>query len=427
MQRAANFLARGLPLRKLASKQRATGTRVAMTMQSTDVATLKRDDVESIGAVADRITIIVTTSATISNPSTWLLEHVMASLVENEPSLTNARKIIVCDGAISVDTSSSKVKFKSGRISSEQASQYEAYKDLVDELVSNESDHPAFRNAINLRLPSRHGFAFAVRKALESVTTPLVMVVQHDRYLCRAFGMEKLVSFMVDESEAASKGVEYVCLKSNATSDYINYVRSRYQMNIVPYSRTLVSDNDLVPLLFWYDSTHIARTSYYLDFVFGYIKGARGRFKLRTGDFIEDKLGQCQLNTIKAQGMGEHARFGTFLLDDGEEMPIVRHASGRKLEGEIVKKVSLGVGWGGTVSEHPAMLVNSAAVATSGDGSMDGSSESESVDSCVGSNNDGGRLDQAKKFEYVYKSDRRNKPHTPSLKVYLASMAVRRR
>jgi hypothetical protein len=73
-----------------------------------------------------------------------------------------------------------------------------------------------------------------------------------------------------------------------------------------------------VPLLQWYDSTHICATSHYRDFVFGW-RGPPGAGKrlVAKGGFIEDKLSQAQLAEIRAHGMEAHAAWGTFLLDDG--------------------------------------------------------------------------------------------------------------
>jgi len=59
---------------------------------------------------------------------------------------------------------------------------------------------------------------------------------------------------------------------------------------------TVTNDNtvSLVPLVQWYDSTHIASTTYYREFVFD-----RKVKRVTKGGFIEDKLGQQQLQVIK--------------------------------------------------------------------------------------------------------------------------------
>lgn len=57
------------------------------------------------------------------------------------------------------------------------------------------------------------------------------------------------------------------------------------------YSSTTPPDAvSLVPLVQWYDSTHIASTAYYRNFVFD-----RRVKRVTKGGFIEDKLGQQQL------------------------------------------------------------------------------------------------------------------------------------
>ena len=46
-------------------------------------------------------------------------------------------------------------------------------------------------------------------------------------------------------------------------------------------------------------------------------------------DFIEDKLGQAELNDIKQNGLAAHAKWGTWLYDDGMAAPMVCHMDGR--------------------------------------------------------------------------------------------------
>jgi hypothetical protein len=87
----------------------------------------------------------------------------------------------------------------------------------------------------------------------------------------------------------------------------------------------------LVPLIYWHDKTHLARTSHYRDFVFqskvvkqgGMYHSSTHMHDIRrrnvliphalcystifTG-FIETTLGQQMLEEIKATGMGAHAK-----------------------------------------------------------------------------------------------------------------------
>ena len=80
----------------------------------------------------------------------------------------------------------------------------------------------------------------------------------------------------------------------------------------------------LLPCLTWYDSTHIATTRYYKEFVFGSSE------KLVTkGHFIEAELGQVQFQDVCARGVAVSLpRWRTYLLDDEVSEPAVGHMNG---------------------------------------------------------------------------------------------------
>ena len=73
-----------------------------------------------------------------------------------------------------------------------------------------------------VELEQRHGFGFAVRRALfHHVHTPLVIVVQHDRTFCRsAQFLEDIVVKMLAEGEDGCIG--YVLLPITSTNKYSN-------------------------------------------------------------------------------------------------------------------------------------------------------------------------------------------------------------
>lgn len=56
-----------------------------------------------------------------------------------------------------------------------------------------------------------------------------------------------------------------------------------------------------------------------------------GRGLIKRGAFIEDRIGTLMLSELRAQGRGAHARWGTWLVDDGLQVPMVRHLDGRGL------------------------------------------------------------------------------------------------
>ena len=74
----------------------------------------------------------------------------------------------------------------------------------------------------------------------------------------------------------------------------------------------------------WFDKTHVCRTEHYRNFLF------RRAYFLRDGDFIEDTFGHRELGDIKANGLGAHAKYGTFLYERDDELELLAHMDGRR-------------------------------------------------------------------------------------------------
>ena len=132
----------------------------------------------SIGSLC---TIITTTSPTPSplfarskprimlrNPSLELIGSTIESLEDFAPELLACRHIVVCDGYKRSGCS----RFRSGVVSEERAAAYERYMERL-ELMALEGPR-AWKMVEVLRLQERQGFGFAVKSALELVTTPFV-------------------------------------------------------------------------------------------------------------------------------------------------------------------------------------------------------------------------------------------------------------
>ena len=285
------------------------------------------------------VTMIVTTSATPSNPSLDMISYVMRSLCgdENCPELSSIEKIIVADAPNVMDKDPSReCEYKRNRLTTKQAvDAYDKYKANLSAAIAKHKDDPEspFYRTSFLQLPRRHGFALAVREALKQVRTKYVMVVQHDRDAGRPFRVTPILEAMErDES------VNYVMLRTKSVENYVERTRSRYHVNVEPWIKSFSDLNfHLMPLIFFYDSTHIARCDYYRRVVFGKITTPRGSFKLRTGDFIEDTFGQVLRNTIKAQGMDAHGHYGTYIYMDDHPDPIVHHVHGRRADTRMKK------------------------------------------------------------------------------------------
>jgi len=155
------------------------------------------------------------------------------------------------------------------------------------------------------------------------VETELVMIVQHDRALRGAVN-----ALDVCETMLSNANVHYVGFATSSSINHAHRMRSKYQIDVGPGLVTSLQGQPLCPLLFWYDSTHIAKVRHYLDFAFGWHRPEQP-FRLCTGDFFEDKLGQFELKEIKSRGMDAHAKYGTYVLEADE--PLVQHWHGRKV------------------------------------------------------------------------------------------------
>ena len=254
------------------------------------------------------VTVILTTSPTHSNPSTELINAVLVSF-RLVSGLKSATILIVADGCVVHDKS----RWKSGWVTPEQRIAYNMYLDNLQK----ELDNP-FTSL--LRLPTRVGFGFAVKTALAHVTTPYVLVVQHDYSFVRPISLAPVLAAM----EMFPDVLKYVAFVSTSTYEYalrrgIQYVQWGVRTEVV----TLAGE-PFCKLLFWYDKTHLARTDFYRSFVFGV------NSCVRRGDFPEYRLGHVMTADIKANGMAAHATYGTFLwYPNGGTETVIRHSNGR--------------------------------------------------------------------------------------------------
>jgi hypothetical protein len=233
-----------------------------------------------------------------------------------------------------------KNKFRSGEITAERAAAYEDYKGRLRALSMTTGSLLA--GATVLELADRNGFGFAMREGLAHVTTPYLVVVQHDRNFRANIGCDLLE--VVQAMHTHRAWLHYVGLATSRTIKHQHLVLSKYKLKICPFAVKAHQDEftesraraeavacsgdasrevRLLPLLQWYDSTHVASAEYYRHFVF-----SRRVKRVARGGFIEDKLGQEQLRVILERGVGAHVPYGTFMLDDGSGAPVVQHLDG---------------------------------------------------------------------------------------------------
>jgi len=268
------------------------------------------------------VAVILTTSPVPSNPCTEMLRGVLRSL-DLVPGLACAPRILVCDG-FHVVQPGHKPRHKAGKVESPDAERYAAFLRDVRAAVAAASEpggeSSPFSGLQVLELAEHQGFGFAVRRALQEVRTPFVMVVQHDQEFVRPFDVPAVLRAMRRHPDH----VKYVCLCSVTTFDYDHMVLSKYGLRI---SRTSEFGIPLMPVLFFYDKPHICSVEHYRNVVFG------PDSPVQKGDFIEDTLGQAQRTDILQNGMVAHGKYGTFQLDDRNEadepLVVVRHINGR--------------------------------------------------------------------------------------------------
>lgn len=225
-------------------------------------------------AVANLITVITSTNPISSHPNTKYLHTVQRSLFR-VPALRLCKKIIVFDG----------VK------ESNQEESYSAYKERVIELTKSD---PYFANTELVFCPEWRHLTGALKLAMERVTTPFVLIHQHDLVLKKSFDLNGLLEKMMGDPS-----IQYVhfCVGPNSENAMAEEVEGRG----VPLCRFFA----------WTDRTHVARKSYYENFVFPNCPGYT---------FMESVLCQMLLDEVAEKGPAAHSRYGTYLyggLSDG--------------------------------------------------------------------------------------------------------------
>ena len=116
-----------------------------------------------------------TTTPYRTHPSTRLIEEVLESIHRLAGVGPDVKKVIVADG-VKVRESS---KFRAGVVTAEDDAGYRHYLERVHHLTRTPGS--SLHGAELIALDERHGFAHALRRGLMRVSTPFVLVAQHDR------------------------------------------------------------------------------------------------------------------------------------------------------------------------------------------------------------------------------------------------------
>ncbi|KAL0487432.1 hypothetical protein AKO1_000836 [Acrasis kona] len=271
--------------------------------------------------IADRITVVVTTSPTRSNPSIDVVKTVFDSFKKVQ-GVHECRKILVFDG-YDIAKENQKTLFSSGRISLEEEVAYNQYKQNVMELIANDD---SFKNTEALMLTERMGYSWALKAAMKFVNTPYVFSCQHD-YAFTAQDIPTLdILNLMDQHKDL---INYVGFMSGSNVTYLQQIEStviKLNKQNIPF--TLKFPDDKVPLVklnFWFDKNHIGRVDYYRRIVV-----SDGRCIVRRGDFVEDRLGQLIRKRVAVGGDEAHSIFGTYWYHPMPATPALRHLDGRR-------------------------------------------------------------------------------------------------
>lgn len=240
-----------------------------------------------------------------------MLEAVLASFARVD-GLDGCPLVIVCDGF----RFSEKSTWKNGQVTEDGAKNYEAYKRILEDLLHSGKLPPGTQLVM---LRGRNGQAMAVQAGLRQIQTPFVLVHQHDLEFMFDFRLSRVLDVLEDDGN----DVQYVGMPLLVN---LHYEACAWQHHGVRVNEMAVGGLRLVPLVFWYDSTHITSVEHYQSLIFG------PHEKYRPGDFVEETFGVRQRLDVMAKGMDVHAKYGTYhCLShslDGSRRPLICHLNG---------------------------------------------------------------------------------------------------
>ncbi|KAG6009051.1 hypothetical protein E4U21_003382 [Claviceps maximensis] len=315
------------------------------------------------------LTLVITTSPTLSAPSTGLLSSLLNSIRVHCALLFKCNVIVVFDAWEQITT---QPRLKKGQVTQKGAEDYVVYKENVKKLFleqylesalvdttlitstgeaeygspgsntikpvvfttsSTDCHQVTFIEAVDQRL----GFGLAVRTALRMVQTPYTWVHQHDWALIYDIPIVSLLAVMRrSESSSSEPAVKYICLPSGRRASYaisdqvMRFPELRKLANALTGDFAVTAGDGsavvpLTPMFFWHDKPHIVSTSHYLGCVFP------TQLAMMRGAFIEDTIGQKAREQMKA---GEWAKWATwqFNPDEGRQ-PCLKHLHGRTWRG----------------------------------------------------------------------------------------------
>lgn len=241
------------------------------------------------------LSVIIISSPFASMPSLGIINFTIQSM-ELLPQLHDVPIFILLDGYEVSDES----RFKKGRISSEEIRLYDEYFLALQVKYGNNSRFRILRNEEHL------GFAFMVKWGLEICNTKYCLVSQHDRHFQERFDrLPELIQTMEEHEH-----IRYIGFPTVGNIAHDRLLICQYKLPCLNKSNVKMTLNDnlyLQPLIFWYDSQHLAHVERYLQ-IFSPLTTMPADLKrkvgydnlkkmvLKPGHFIEDRFGQAQRN-----------------------------------------------------------------------------------------------------------------------------------
>lgn len=316
-------------------------------------------------SLADRISLILTTSPVPSNPSIECIHEAVESLVNHlSKDLVCCHLVLVLDGYVQSQTD--KPQHKSGRIQPDEIENYELYKRRLKDWLRSRwilpqetwqdpnpepsqhqletsKSHVAEFSTVHLISTSpadeyqngrirltflevsgpRLGFGLGVKTAMDLIRTPYVIISQHDWVFTRTVPLTTLL----DDMDAYPDTLEYIGFKTKK-----NFSEAKTETRGFPSAHIEGHQpwkSPLCRLYFWYDRNHIARVSHYKSLIFN------GETHIKRGDFLEDTFGHRMMADIRSGISDEdkverHASYGTFFYSPLPDQVYLRHLHGRK-------------------------------------------------------------------------------------------------
>ena len=244
----------------------------------------------SSDSLANKLTLITSTSAIPSNPSTQMLEITQKSL-NRIPEFKDCPRIIVFDGV-----PGHLVKRKEP---------YEIYKKNVIELTKTDPD---FANTKLIFCQEHKHLALALKEAMEHVTTPFVFVHQHDFKIIKPIDVVGLIRSMEENPNLKHVRLNRRHVMSTKWDGRVDNVVEG--PSYVPLTRTWG----------WSDNDHFSPKKYYDDFIFPKIKRKRPM----------EKVIHPMQRRAERKNRENHKIFGTYIYGELGNKPIIAHLDGKR-------------------------------------------------------------------------------------------------